>query len=352
MVSQNTLLAHLSRWFARPTEDIAVEALAHVLSSSVEAKNSLYDMLRDCGAEVGEITGVVTQQTGEEGDRPDLVCYSGNAECILIEAKFWAGLTVNQPVTYLKRLPEDGPAVLLFVAPESRFESLWPELLRRVTDAKDESIALGETTTGDGYRAASAGSSRLLLMTSWASLLNRMESRTADSGDEATKNDIRQLRGLAVRADEETLLPMRKEQLGPEIPRFMVQMNRLVDDAAIRVAEAGWIVGGNKSSDANGYRRRIQFLLLPEWTEGNWFQWFGVDIRFWGQYRETPLWVMCPGPKNWSEFREKLQRQAAIDFVDTERAIPISLPTGVEYDAVLEEVVHQFKNISELLRQG
>ena len=65
---------------------------------------------------------------------PDLV---GNDDTdvtrLMLEAKFWAGLTDRQPVDYLRRLPEGG--MLLFVAPGSRLPSLWPELLRRCHDA-------------------------------------------------------------------------------------------------------------------------------------------------------------------------------------------------------------------------
>ena len=50
-----------------------------------------------------------------------------------MEAKFWAGLTENQPNAYLARLPlDERPAVLLFVAPEARLETLWPELRRLI----------------------------------------------------------------------------------------------------------------------------------------------------------------------------------------------------------------------------
>ena len=51
---------------------------------------------------------------------------------MLVEVKFWAELTPNQPNAYLKRLPSDGPAVLVFLAPEHRIQSLWPQLKGRL----------------------------------------------------------------------------------------------------------------------------------------------------------------------------------------------------------------------------
>ena len=49
--------------------------------------------------------------------RPDLVGLDRTMgkECVLIEAKFWAGLTDRQPKAYLDRL--DPGKALLFVAP-------------------------------------------------------------------------------------------------------------------------------------------------------------------------------------------------------------------------------------------
>jgi hypothetical protein len=36
---------------------------------------------------------------------------------LLVEAKFWAGLTGHQPVSYWQRLPVEQPAMLLFLVP-------------------------------------------------------------------------------------------------------------------------------------------------------------------------------------------------------------------------------------------
>ena len=248
-------------------------------------------MLRIGGVEVGDISGVDTQSSGEEGERPDLACYSGGVERVLIEAKFWAGLTGNQPVTYLKRLPDDGPSALLFIAPAARFQSLWAELKRLVENA---SMTFGETTTGNSIHTAPVGGGRVLLMTSWTALLDHMESRAIDAGDGTARNDIQQLRGLAARADEETLLPIRKEQLGLEFPRFIPHMNRLVDDAT-RLARDKHLLdtkGLQKAHNENGYGQNIRLLPVqePPPNQGAWTQRFCVNFRLWRNFRETPLW--------------------------------------------------------------
>ena len=358
MTTSNTLLAHLSTRFTDQIENIAVEALGHILSNSGAARRGLDDVLRIGGVEVGCISRVVTQSTGEERERPDLACYTGGAERILIEAKFWAGLTGNQPVAYLKRLPDDEPSALLFIAPAPRFESLWAELKRLIESAF---IPFGETTSGNAIHTAPVGGRRVLVMTSWTALLDHMESRVINAGDGAAQNDIQQLRGLAARADEETLLPMRKEQLGLEFPRFMTRMNQLVDDATQLARGNHWLdtKGVLKAHDENGYGQNIRLLPVQETPpdEGGWRQRFCVNFRLWRDFRETPLWITAPHSWfNWSVLSKKLHSQRSrqstpIDFVDEERAIPIYLPMGVEYSAVLDDVVQQIKYLSDLLKE-
>lgn len=68
---------------------------------------------------------VRTQASALDGTCPDLggVDEDG-AERLLIEANFWTELTRRQPHAHLDRLPDDGPSVLLFLAPEERVASL------------------------------------------------------------------------------------------------------------------------------------------------------------------------------------------------------------------------------------
>ena len=53
-----------------------------------------------------------------------------NGKAIIIEGKFWANLTHNQPVNYLKEIANDGK--ILFLAPEKRLISLKVEIEKGV----------------------------------------------------------------------------------------------------------------------------------------------------------------------------------------------------------------------------
>ena len=63
-------------------------------------------------------------------------------------------------------------------------------------------------------------------------------------------------------------------------------------------------------------------------------------------------------PGNWGVFRKKLYARQEkqlnpIDFIDDGKrgAIPIYLRMGVEYDAVVNDVVQQIKDLSNMLKE-
>ena len=224
-----TLLAKLAPLFGPQTENLAVEALGHILSGSEAARRALSAVVRAGGAEIGEVAQVRTQATGEDGARPDLVGLDESGEeKLLIEAKFWAGLTENQPIGYLKRLDaKRGSSALLFVAPEARLEALWIEL-RRLVEESNRGLRFDESHKRGAVRGADVSDDRRLMLVSWRNLLDGI---AAQAGDAHTQMDIRQLRGLAERQDEEAFLPLRREEFAPEIPRRLRSLQRLVDDA-------------------------------------------------------------------------------------------------------------------------
>ena len=340
MSTETTLFAHITPRLTDRIEDVAVEALGYILSQSPAARNALTDTLKAGGIEVGSIDSVQTQVIGEERDRPDLVGFDEDrAERVLIEAKFWAGLTQNQPNQYLKRLPQDTPAALLFVAPAARLETLWPELRKR---AEQEHELTVESETGDLRVAAVAGGERRLLLTSWAALLDRMATRSGANADRAAEADIRQLRGLTARMDADAFLPWRSEDLGPEFARRMLGVAQLVDDATNRLKRDGLVStkGLRVTPWRTGYGR---FISL-----GGVALWFGIHFEGWARHDDTPLWLSInPGYAG-----ERLAEANLLDKtvkLGWRLGLPIELPTGVEYDAVLDSVVASLKRIAEQL---
>lgn len=282
--NRQTLLAKIIPIFAS-TENVAVEALEHILSESEATRRALCDVLSDGGATVGQVVRVQTEATGRDDERPDLAGFDQHdRECLLVKAKFWAGLTANQPLSYLQRLPESVPSALLFVAATSRLESLWAELCRQVSRSAS-GIRLGSLQETEMLRSAAAGGGRGLMLTSWKNFLDRMAGRAAADADSHTETDIRQLSGLALREDADAFLPLRQEELVPEFPRRMLRLRELVDDATERATQA-------VCADTKGFG-----VTLQEWGYGRYLRlggeetWFGVD--WWENLpQETREWLM------------------------------------------------------------
>ena len=285
MTTQNSLLAHIVPMYGK-TELVATEALRYILEQSEAARTALEGMIVNAGVEVGSLTRFQTEAIGDEGERVDLVCYDEHGtERVLIEAKFWAGLTDNQPNTYLARLPEDIHSALLFVAPAQRIETLWPELCRRAEEQHELRVTSDTPTSGELRGVSVGGNGHKMLVTSWRAVLEQMESQASIAGDRAVVTDIEQLLGLTERMDSDAFLPIHSDELGQDFPRRMINLVTLVDRATERAIASGW-------ADASGLR------ATPQWYgHGRYLRlhgvtvWFGIDLRWWAGQGDSPLWV-------------------------------------------------------------
>ena len=350
MPEDQTLLAHLALKLADHPENIAVEALGHILSTSPAAVRALEDMLRTGGAEIGKIAQIQTQDSDEEGSRPDLAGRDADGtKRMLIEAKFWAGLTERQPVKYLEHLlKQDQPSVLLFVAPAKRFEVLWNELCRLVKVANLKLVP--KRTEEANLRSAVVNGKCRLMLTNWATLLDRMASRASTAGESHTECDIQQLRGLAEQMDEDAFLPLRPEELGPEFPRRLINLEKLVDDVIERLGQKELAADTSKSQSHTTYGRYLKLSGAGAW--------FGLDRNKWIKVRDTPLWLYFnkewEGLTSFGKIRDNLRplglkTPPELFEADNELVVPIYLPVNVEEDAVRDAVVERIEEIGNLI---
>ena len=344
MTNDNSLLAHLAGRFTDQTEDIATEALGYILSRSAAARNALQDMLRAGGADVGQLAYVRTQVSGEKGGRPDLVGFDDHdAERVLIEVKFWAGLTENQPNTYLDWLPKDKPSALLFVAPEIRSERLWAELLR--------TVKLSSRATSKDKSLAISGGKRRLMLTSWETLISKIRATSPDVVD-----DLRQLEGLCQEEGANPLLPLRSEQLGPEFARLMLSLTELINEAT-QMGESQNLLSTAGLRAAPGTGGFGKNMLLAGASA-----WLGVNYGLWAEDGDTPLWLVFLSKRHKNstvgiqEVRRKLEQLKlkqppdVISLYDGRECVPIYLPVGDEYSVVRDAVVERLEEIAQLLR--
>ena len=310
---------------------MATSSLAYILDSSDAAKTALQDMLHTGGADVGTIARVADEVVGEDQERVDLVAYNeASDERVLIEAKFWAHLTENQPGTYLKRLPaDDKPAVLLFLAPEKRLHTLWPELQRRAREGGLELDVADEA--GDLRTATIAGSNRHLMLTSWRALLGAMECRARLADDKPTCEDIRQLNGLCEMEDVDAFLPLREDELSSNMARRLLDLKRLVDDATTIACEERFAKDLQETGAHSHFGKNLR---LGSEAKGVWARaWFGVYYKRWRD-EDCPLSIEMEKPRDPSDMS---QREATTKLGYQYGWIDI--PTGKEYHDVLKSVV-------------
>ena len=340
-----TLFSRVVPKFTPRLEDVAVESLGHVLTESAAAREALRLMLSLGGVEVGALGKVRTQPSGERGERPDLSVEDAHGtERVLIEAKFWAELTDNQPVSYLDRLRGKEPSALLFVVPMLRMETLWPAVCRLSREA-DYDVS-PDLDSGDLRSAAVDGTGCCLMLTSWAALLNAMSAQS--SGDPGVLADIQQLRGLTDQMDSEAFLPLRPEELAPWFARRMRQLPGLIDDATDRARELGWVNTERlaRTPLTTGYGRYIQLAGVNAR--------FDINFDYWAERGDTPLWLWLYNVNNLDEEAigerlatyalEKTGAELSDDWV-----LPIILPTGVEYEDVLRAVVDTLVDVGRAI---
>lgn len=335
----DTLLAHLSWKLSSHHEDIAVEALGYILKSE-SARRTVTDMLEKHGAKVAPIERFKTQVTQKDRSRPDLVGLDRNNDTrVIIEAKFWAGLTDNQPNAYLNRLPAKG--ALLVVAPAQRIESLWAELrnLAKVNRPRPDNEKAD-------FKSVLIDDHCYMMLTSWRHLLEWLEA----ASDAHSRNGIQELRGFVDRIDQDAFLPIRSVEFAPEIPRRMLNLIDLVKDTVTRAKNDGWIstTGLRVTAQATGYGR---YVYVAE--AGGWF---GIDFARWARadYPDTPLWLRLQewdGTVTIAHIRQALEELFQSDppgcFDEGEGlCVPIMLPTAVEHPAVLNAVVARIQYVA------
>ncbi len=340
MPIDTTLFAHIVPWLTDRIEDTAVEALGYILSNSAAARRALADTLKEGCIGVSPIDRVETWETGDEGEIPDLVCFDDKGEKqVLIEAKFWADLTKNQPNQYLIQLLEErqeGPAALLFVAPKARMDLLWPELCER---AKGEFRVTSISNSGSVRSAVIENDSHHLQLTSWATLLEGMEKAACGVDDNVAAADIRQLRGLTDRMDGDAFLPLETEDLASEAAHHMLYIARLVDDATQHAKKRGWVHtdGLAATPKRTGYGRFIRM--------GGVVTWFGIQVDGWARNCDTPLWLSF-----WKGYHEQL-KQANLPYemswLDGRVCIPIELPDADRYNEVLNFVTDRLGELAQ-----
>lgn len=342
----HTVFSHIiQKRLSRENENVATEALAYVIGYSKEARNGMMKLLRGVVPDIPELR-FQTQQT-EGSDRPDMWGYDKAEPRVFVENKFWASLTENQPVSYLKRLATySQPTLLLVVVPDAREQTLWRELSRRL---KDADISAGERDdVPDIVHSVSTDKGPVLALTSWTRLISALERETVD--DQRARSDLLQLRALCKAAD--TDVPISSTDVSDQrTPALILQLSSIVQASVDLAENRGTLYKGRLKPQADWARIGRYAAFSDERGVGVWL---GIHFGLWKSYGETPLWTVF-SPSKWGRAREVralLEPWAAEKGIlvasqdDDCFVVALDIAFGQEKDQVVRGIADRLKEIA------
>lgn len=343
-----TLLGHLYSKIEGSPEDLATESLQYIIESTDKAKKIfLKHIYREAGLEeIDDNLYFKTQVTGENLERPDLIGINDKREeVVIIESKFWAGLTSNQPVEYLKRLEKssyEGNKLMVFICPNQRITSLWNELVRKCNI--DENYR-DYSYTKNNYIDITKNINMILI--SWNSVLKVIKHELIAYNLEKLKSDITQLEGLCSKMDEEAFLPLRGEELGIEIPKRIYGYYNLIYKVIDKL-ERMPIVSTEGLKSRSSFSRYWKYFYINKWAAV-----LELNLKYWIEKSETPFWIGIKD-NNWvysAEIKDKLVGLRGININQIFKGkhgytyIPLFLPLGVDEATVIDSVVNDIRRI-------
>jgi len=330
-------------------EDVATDALAFILHSNESARTGMMKLLRGVAPDMPGLQ-FRTQQT--EGQiRPDMAGYDETELRVYIENKFWAGLTDNQPVFYIKELTKHTqPTVLLMVVPAAREQPLWREVSRRL---ERDGIAVADRDTATGIvRSVKTEIGPILALTPWAKLLSALELEVAD--DQSARSDLLQLRALCEAADSEAFIPISStEATDQRTPAFILQLRSIVQDS-VQLAVTEGVLSIKGLTWASSWERIGRYAQFS--GEQGAGMWFGIHFGLWKKHGGTPLWLVF-SPTDWGradEARRLIEPWAAKESIFTTRqndefVVAVDIEIGEDKDRVVRVIVDRLSMIADAL---
>jgi len=282
------LLADLTVMMASSPEDVATRALELLLGRSSAARGAMNRLLCEWRSS-GSGTPVVrwaSQVVAIDRSRTDLEGFSETgASVAILENKFWAGLTENQPEGYLQRLSAlDG--VLAFVVPDSRVRIMTHEIELRLRALRGTPASvhwIGDTAVFSSLNHP------VVTVVGWMTLLSSLASAMEGAKEYDNHADLRQLQALAQRMDIEGFRPFKASDITGDTPRLILRLGSVVDDAVQRLLTAPHInKKGLKASAGQGWYGHYL-----------WIHGYGCQLVFtahrWHTLGISPVWMRISG---------------------------------------------------------
>jgi len=324
-------------------ENAVTECLQYLLSTYPPAARALVKRLEQTGIRLPHDLEYSTQMVWERGGmRPDVVGTSDGTHLLILEAKFFAPLTKNQPAEYVRCLPSSRAGLLLFVAPAARVSDLWSRLLSHCM-SKRYSLGEPDHHAQDFISTPLLGSHRLVVV-SWERLFDWLTGGLDPEADLSAMADLEQVRSLSERILSGELAAREFPASGQTDGREL-QLQETTRKVAKRLVKAGHATTkGYRATPGPGYYTR--YLTLS--GRINWF--VGYDSEYWARFGESLIWLagrLSP------EETEALGARLAGSLIEYggRALIPLSPRYSKSADEAIDQMARQAISVAEALAE-
>lgn len=352
--AMSTVFSHIiQKRFSHMYENVATEALAYILESSEDARKGMTKLIRGIIPDMPQLRFRTQQMEGSI--RPDMWGFADLEPRLYVENKFWAGLTDNQPVSYLEQLAEYPiSTLLLIIAPADREETIWRELKRRLEGAK-LTCTVQEPPSGIS-NLVKTELGPMLALASWTSVLSTLEYETTD--DPAARSDLIQLHALCNSADDDAFKPISYSEMSDQrTPASIIQLSSVVKSVAELAVSEGKVCIDNLRPQAS-WDRIGRYIKLSSDPLGGAGAWFGIHFSLWKAHGTTPLWIVFSRGDfgRAQEVRPLIEPWAVQKGIFTvmngsDISIALDIPAGEERIEVVRCLAKTLAELSVLLQQ-
>ena len=330
----SSLLAHLYSRIKGSQEDVATLSLQYIVSQSSALNHEFTRILcKALHSNIGSELNYVCQSVGENQERPDIAGIDTKGkENLLCEAKFYAGLTSNQPNAYLDRLKKNDGLGLVFICPSARKVTLWSKLLDLCKNRSVEKID-DLCVSVDGVRMS---------ILSWSEIIESLR-LVATFESQSSLQDIHQLDGFCKLMDDDAFVPFSAEDLGPINASREERHYQVLDAVFDRLITNKTLHASGKGLKATAYRDGyVRYVHVKDYSLA-----IRYDRQLWRSAgsEETPFWVNVKNAdwKQTSKFLEVFGKYPERHKANLNGDLYLTLmpPFNAALDEVAEALVSQ-----------
>jgi hypothetical protein len=344
------LLGYLASRFATSEENIATESLVWILRSEL-ARQKLSALAGTLGVVLPQDLQFSSQVGHPETGIPDIVGADGQGrERLLLEAKFAAALTEQQPNGYLSRLPSDQPGLLLVVAPSVRLPTLWTELLHAIPSLQHSATA-PSTDLPSGPLLQKVDDFRSLALISWRDLVTFLLDALQNAEEVGLAQDAQQLLALTEVMDSAAYAPLRPGDYHSRSARQIHQLQALIDHSHTRAVQGTRFTEAGPPSHG-----RVFYGWYLRTAVGQKRIWFGFLPREWDRKGCSPLWAWVNIEGSWSQQRilqalGPLGKTGGPGLFQEPSCfyIPLVIPNFASQPEAVADLLDQLERLGELL---